>query len=102
MVGHWVIGVPFSSIKLNNLSRKTRRSGWSSISYNRARLSELREDVCANRGENKKHNSVCKSFTTNIYREQKSFVDACLSMIFLVVNYDMLYLQRLEKVLISY
>lgn len=46
MVGHCVMGVPFSSIKLNNLSRKGLRSGCSSISYIRERLSELREDVC--------------------------------------------------------
>jgi len=45
MVGHWVMGVPFSSMKLSNLSRKGRRSGWSSISYSLERLSELLEDV---------------------------------------------------------
>ena len=65
MVGHWVIGVPFSSMKLSNLSRKTRRSGWSSISYKRARLSELREDVCAREEKQRKQSTRCASNKKN-------------------------------------
>ena len=41
MVGHWVIGVPLSSMKLSSLSNQARLSGWSSISYSLCRFSTL-------------------------------------------------------------
>ena len=76
MVGHWVMGVPFSSIKPNNFSRKTRRSGWSSISYKRTRLSELREDVCCGcrifgEEKNKKRITQCAKFSFHFHAIKK-------------------------------
>lgn len=78
MVGHWVMGVPFSSIKPNNFSRKTRRSGWSSISYKRTRLSELREDVCCGcrifgEEKNKKRITQCAKFSFHFHAIKKLY-----------------------------
>jgi len=41
MVGHWLMGVPRSSMKLSSLSSQALLSGWSSISYRRCRFSTL-------------------------------------------------------------
>lgn len=49
IVGHAVIGVRASSIKLSNLSKNGRRSGLSSISYNLHKLSDF---CCRARKEN--------------------------------------------------